>query len=280
MAEAEQKQDETKQDEVSVEDVRNAVNNAANEADSGKKDDGSNEYTESELEALDLGWYPEGKDKDGNQLTAEEYLVRRPLFQRIHNLNDQINEMKNQIDGLQSHNKISAERARLERENLIKELKEAKEKAYEELDVDEARNIDKKIEELQEDIKPDTTKFTEEDWNKEYTDFQKGNDWYEKDVGLTAAATNVGQVYKENNPNCSPKELFNHVEEKIKEMFPASFEGEKKTTKVGTTQRRGHSTPSKKHSMRDIPEEHQMVARNVIASGVSEEEYLKQYFGE
>lgn len=262
-------------EEVDLDQLDQNIKEALNE----KEPDNEPEYTETELEAIDAGWRPDGKDKDGNTLSADEYLARKPLFNKINKLNHRLEEMTKQVKGLQDHNRLSTERAIAEKERLMEELKAAKEKAYEDLDVDEARKLDKQIEELSaETVKPEP-QYTEKDFTDAYDDFVKENPWYEADVGLKAAATNFGQVFMQEHPDSSPEALYEHVIKKTKEAFPEHFEEKKRPTAVGTTNTRTKPTGHKrKHSLSEIPEEHRQMAKVIIASGVSEEEYLKQYF--
>lgn len=237
------------------------------------------EYTETELEAIDAGWRPDGKDKDGHTLTADEYLARKPLFNKINKLNNKLDEMTKQVKGLQEHNRISTERAIKEKEQLMEELKAAKEKAYEDLDVDEARKIDKQIEALSEETAKPQLQYTEKDFTDAYDGFVKENPWYESNPGLKAAATNIGQVFIQENPDISPEKLYEHVITETRRLFPEHFEEKKRPTAVGTTNTRTKPTGHKrKHTLSEIPEQHRQMAKVIIASGVSEEEYLKQYF--
>jgi len=102
------------------------------------------EYTETELEAMDLGWKPEGKDKDGNTLSADEFLARRPLFNKIKNMHEKMDEMDSLIRELREDNKKIAQASIKEKQELLQELKEAREKALDDLDADEVRNLDKR----------------------------------------------------------------------------------------------------------------------------------------
>ena len=285
MAEASAKESEDVE-EVSLEDIhaelhKEEVDEEVTDEEEGEAGDSEPEYTEEEIEAMAEGWQPDGKDKDGNSLSAQEYLARRPLFRRIKNLNEKIESLTNTVESLQEHNKISSERAIAERKRLIEELKAAKKEAYNDMDIDEAKRIDEKLEALTEEEPPavEQPKYTKAQWDEKYQEFVDKNSWYKDNAGLAAAANDFGREFIQHNPQASPDALYKHVEEKIKENFPDSFSTRRRSTAVSTNNTRTKpKAKTTKHTFNDIPEEHRQMARVIINSGVPEEEYLKQYF--
>ena len=236
------------------------------------------EYTADEEEALSEGWKPDGKDKDGNSLTAKEYMSRRPLFQRIKNLNEKIEGLDNTVKSLQTHNKVTSEKSIAEHARLVKELKAAKAEAFKDMDIEEAERIDKQIEDLPEVEAAPVQKHTKEQWDERHEVFVKENAWFKDNAGLSAAANDFGREYIQQHPDCSPDALYKNVVERVKESFPDSFQTRRRSTNVGAATTRTKPKGKAKHSFNDIPQEHQAMARVVINSGVKEEEYLKQYF--
>lgn len=236
------------------------------------------EYTPDEEEALSDGWKPDGKDKDGNSLTAKEYMSRRPLFQRIKNLNEKIEGLDNTVKSLQTHNKVTSEKSLAEHQRLVKELKAAKAEAFKDMDIEEAERIDKQIEDLPEVEAAPVQTHTKEQWDIRHEQFVKENTWFKDNAGLSAAANDFGRVYIKDHPACTPDELYKSVTAQVKESFPDSFQTRKRSTNVSSSTSRTKPKGTAKHTFNDIPQEHQAMARVVINSGVKEDEYLKQYF--
>ena len=268
MAEPQKKEAE---EEVNLDEIHEELHEEVHEEE-------GDEYTPDEEEALTEGWKPDGKDKDGNSLTAKEYMSRRPLFQRIKNLNEKIEGLTNTVESLQPHNTVTSEKNIVEHKRLIKELKAAKAEAFKDMDIEEAERIDKQIEDLPEVEAPPAQKYTKEQWDERHETFVKENAWFKDNAGLSAAANDFGREYIQKNPDSSPDDLYKNVVTRIKESFPDSFQARRRTTNVNTTPTRTKPKGKAKHTFNDIPQEHQAMARVVINSGVKEDEYLKQYF--
>lgn len=281
MAEAAKKEEETT-DDIDMEKIHDDLH-ADDEVSDDTDDDSENnddEASPEEEEALAEGWKPDGKDKDGNSLTAHEYLSRRPLFQRIKNLNEKIEGLTTTVESLQTHNKVTSAKAIAERDKLVTELTAAKKAAFKDMDIEEAERIDKELESIPDIAAPtEAPRYTKDQWDDQHKTFVDDNGWYKDNAGLSAAANDFGREFMQENPNCSPKQLYKDVVARVKESFPDSFQKRRRSTSVSTNSTRTKPNSSKeKHTFNDIPQEHQAMARVVINSGVKEEEYLKQYF--
>ncbi len=243
------------------------------------------QYTEKELEALDAGWNPEGKDKDGNTLNADEYMARKPLFNKIHNMRGEMDEMKALLKELKGDQKKMAKSFIKENKGLIDQLKDEKEKALDNLDTEEVRRLDSEIEKVVE-----TTKTTVEDntevrqydnteWKGAYINFLKANSWYDQQPGLKSAADIIGQEYSATHQGASPTEIYAHIEAEIKREFADRFEDKPNNSKVSTSTRRAASNTKKKGvQLSDLdPEEQRVVTVMANAVGKSVDDYMKTY---
>lgn len=248
------------------------------------------EYTETELEAMDLGWKPEGKDKDGNTLSADEFLSRRPLFNKIKNQREELDEIKKLVAELREDNKKIAQASIKEKQELLQELKEAREKALDDLDADEVRNLDKRIENVQEEIvtkpeeKDDKTEYVSPYWNG----FLEKNEWASNpDSALYHAGMGMARQFLTMHPEYAEPgkdgPMYDYVHKKIREEFPEKFQDskpQKSGNKVASSTKRSTGSYSRKKqvTLADLPEDEREVVRVMMrATGKTEEEYLKNY---
>lgn len=242
------------------------------------------EFSETQLEAMDLGWNPEGKDRDGNSLSAEEFLARKPLFNKIRNQGDELAQMKQMLEELRNDNRKIAEASIKEKDRLLEQLKEAREAALEDLDVDTVKQLDKKIEDTQELIKESKVeKGTETKVSPYYNDFLKENEWAkDESSSLYMAALGLGQRYMMTHEivDGNDKPMFDYIHKKIREDFPERFKEKPKVQRVASSKNRATGNYSKKKqvTLSDLPEEERRIVKVMMdATGKTEEEYLKNY---
>lgn len=244
------------------------------------------EPTEVELKAKEAGWHKGGKDRDGNELSADEFLARKPLFNKIHGLQDKydkdITELKDMVRGLQDDNKKITVASMKKQETLMGQLKVAKGQALDDLDIEKVKELDGQIEQVRETIsltKPDKPVASKEEWESAYSSFLHGNEWYDDKPGLAKRADMIARNIMESDNNTLPTDLYESVAKKIREEFPERFAEKQPTTKVGTTNNRGSRNASKKQvRLSDLdPEEARIVKNMMEMTGKTEEEYLKNY---
>ena len=240
------------------------------------------DYTPEEQEALDSGWNPEGKDKDGKTLDAKEYMARKPLFNKIHNLRTEQETMNSQMGELRSDMKKMTQVFMQEKQALLDQLKEQRTEALDNLETDTVKKLDKQIESVSA-ATQDVASYDQKEWSKSFISFVKENNWYDKNPGLKSVADIIGKEYVEANQGASPQEVYNYVADRIKKEFSDRFDeksdGQKKNSKVSTSSRR--STESRKKqgvSLSDLDSESQKVVQVMAtATGKTVEEYLKTY---
>lgn len=265
-------------DEVDA-DVRASVNDDVDD----NADDDAPEYTEAEQKAMDKGWNPEGVEGKRN-ISADEFLDRESFFDRIHKLEQNMKRKEKTIDALQEFNKQTEDKAY---KKAIKDLKTAKKEAAKEEDLERVIEIDEQIESLT-DAKEEATAaappaqaYPQEEWADAYSAFTSNNVWYGRIPDLTNRADALGTGYIQQNPTASPDDVYKHVLSTVKKEFPQEFENKqrKRPAAVGTADK---SAPAKKgkakFSLKDVDESDREMAKVIIASGVPEAEYLRQYF--
>jgi len=256
------------------------------------------QFTEKELEAKEHGWNPEGKDRDGNTLSAEEYLARKPLFNKIHNLQDKLdnqntefNQLKGQVDKLAEQNKQIAQAKIKEREELLDQLKTAKESALTNLDVDQVRAIDDKMETVREELAQTTNSTdtaetpsstaTSQEVSPDWEDFVKDNEWAKDTTSAMYAQSEImAQQYFKEHGKVSDKEVYEHIATQMRDLYPHKFQKEQpRTTRVGNNNQRQPIKPAvTKKTLNDIPEDQRAIAQEVMeATGQTIDDYLATY---
>ena len=242
------------------------------------------ERTQEELDAIEIGWNPEGKDKDGNTLTAAEFLARKPLFNKIKNMHGKMDEMERLINELRQDNKKIAQASIKEKQELLEELRVAREKALDNLDVDEVRNLDKRIENAKEEIKEEPIEPEKPKVSPYYEDFLKENEWAKDETSsMYLAAEGLARKYLMTHEivNGNDKPMFDYIHEQMRKDFPEKFkEQTKRTSKVAssTTRQATNYSSKKTVTLADLPEDEREVVKTMMrATGKTEEEYLKNY---
>lgn len=236
--------------------------------------------------AMDSGYDPDFEGNDNKRaIGPEEFLDRQQLYDDLRKRGRENKKLQKAVDELRESHKVVAQQAY---KRAKRELEREKKEAYEEGDTDRALEIDKEMN----DLDKDQEKVSSSDDNTQavteaFENFRSENPWYEKDAELRGYADMVGQGMIQMNPEKArndPDALFEEVAAEVRRRFPDKF-GDSK----GNGKKRGNSVEGdtgskggkgKKRSLKDLPEEHREVAKRVVETGVmTEEEYVKDYFG-
>lgn len=234
------------------------------EEDSGS---GEVEFSETEQDAIEHGWNPEGVDGKRN-LSAEEFMDRKPLYDKIHANEKKMKRLQESMDAFKVHHEKVAE---LERAKAVDELKNQKKIALENEDYDTVIDIDDKIAEHKAVPPAPQANAVFDDWIEE-------NVWYNQDSEMKEYADTIGNGYAAKNPNKPLIEVYEFVASETKKRFPDKFGNPRREapSPVEASPRRRAS--SKKLSARDLPEEDYRMMKTIIrGGGISEEQYLKEY---
>jgi len=236
------------------------------------------EPTEKELEAKEFGWNPDGQDRDGNKLSADEFLARKPLFNKIRNQSEELSEIKTLLHELKSDNRKITEEGIKEKESLLSQLKEAKESHLDNLDVDKVREIDKQIDSVREEI-ASKSQPEEQAESPYFKDFVKDNDWASNDNSpLSIASEGIARRYIQTNPNASDKEMYQHIHDQVRKDFPEKFQEKPRSSKVASAKSRATTEYGKKQALTlsDLsPEDQKVVSVMAERTGKTTDEYLK-----
>lgn len=228
------------------------------------------DYTDIEIEAMEHGWNPNGVEGKKN-LSAEEYMDRKPLYDDLKAQNKKMKRMQESIDALKQFNDTISMR---ERAKLINQLKAAKKAALEQENYDAVVHIDERLAEAKdvpmEVPNPET-----------FTEWVQDNQWYNQDSEMRQFADAIGTGFAENNPNLSLDDIYEHVTREVKARFPDKFGGNSRASNASAVEgaSKGRRATSRRYSARDLPESDRQIMKTLVRDGVlTEQEYLKQYF--
>ena len=233
------------------------------------------EYTEVEQKAMEMGWNPEGVEGKEN-LTAEEFVGRQPLYddnralkKQLKKVQDSVAAMKKMQDGIRQR----------EREKTLAEQKQAKRVALENEDYDAVIEIDEAIAKTNSETDEDEAGVS----NEAFEEWTEQNEWYHQDTVMKDYADTIGAGYFNRHPNAVNTEIFAYVEKEVKARFPEKFENPKRkqANPVEGASRGRTRAKSQKHKASDLPSEDRQIMRTLIRGNVmTEDEYLKDYFGD
>lgn len=221
------------------------------------------------------GWRPID-DFDGDKsefVSAEEFVKREPLFNKIKSQSKELKEMRRTVDAMATHFKKQTE---LEVKKAINELKAKRREAIELGDSDQVDEIDSQIEE--------TKKQNQETQESpsiptEVSDWIAENSWFEKDTELKEFAIAFNQAYINNHPNDLKKSLV-ETTKAVKVAFPDKFV--KKESKPPVSAVEGGVTPESgkkgnKYTLGRLSDEQKLVYEQMVKRHkvVSHDEFFK-----
>ena len=232
--------------------------------------DGVEDYSDTEIQAMEHGWNPEGIEGKKN-LTADEFLDRQPLYDDIRSLKKQTRKLQDGIEAMKSMQ--DGIRAR-ERDKTIRELQASKKVALENENYDAVLEIDEYIAQTRSEPLGPKTNVVFEQWVDK-------NEWYHDSPDMRQYADMIGAAIYQKNPNRPINEVYAEVGKEVKARFPDKFGNanrDRPNPVEGAGKGRAGRTSSK-HSARDLPEDDRKIMETIVRSGaMTKDEYLKEYF--
>ncbi len=232
----------------------------------------ADEYTEIEQEALEQGWNPEGAEGKLN-LSAEEVMGRKPLYDEIHNLKRKTKRLDEAFTAMQSH---QSHIRKQERDKVMVELNTQKAEAVNIGDGDAVVKIDNELaahrEEEIADNKPEA--------NIAFKDWIETNNWYNDSPEMKDYADMIGNGYSNTHPDISMEDVYAHVAKETKIRFPDKFENPKRSKSNPVEgAAKGRAGKSGKHSVKDLPDTAREIMNTLVRSkALTQEQYLAEYF--
>ena len=229
-----------------------------------------------EQRALDMGWRPkeEWSGDEADFISAETFVARKPLFDKIEYQNKELKEVRKALAALQEHHIRVKEQAF---KDAYVSLKEEKKAALAEGDADRLIEVDEKIAELRsQEIEQKAVNNTppSQQLNPTFVSWVEKNSWYVDATKpkLREFADAIGIKIAKENPNKPPEELLKEVERHVKTHYKEYFTNERKD-RPSTVE--GSSTRSSSKSDKDdfvLSEDDERVMKKFVKLGVMTKE--------
>lgn len=240
--------------------------------------DGTDNYTDIETQAAEMGWSPEGVEGKRN-LSAEEFVDRQVLYDDIRSLKKSNKKLQ---EGLEASLKSVEGVRKREREKTIAELNAQKREALEENDFDSVMKID-------EDLATVRAEPVEPQNNSAFDGWVEDNPWYHSNTEMRQFADMMGAGYHEQHKEASLSQVYEHVELETRKRFPDHFDNgnanrRRQSAVEGAGQGRqgseGGGKPTR-YTERDLPEQDRVIMDTILRAHpkMTKQDYLKQYFG-
>jgi predicted RNA-binding Zn ribbon-like protein len=177
-----------------------------------------------ELEAMDHGWRPEeefkadAKNEGKKWRSAEEFMDRKSLFDRIEAGNQKTKQLEKTLQQLATHN-ANIEKVALEK--AIAVLKAERKQALADNDLVRAEELRDEMDEIRDKKEAVQPIPVATEPAPEFIEFKEKNSWYQRDDRLTRYADAVGKELFEKG--YSPAKVLREVEKEVREAFPEKF---------------------------------------------------------
>ena len=233
-----------------------------------------------EQKALDMGWRPkeEWEGDEAEFISAETFVARKPLFDRIEHQNKRIKELDRALSALQEHHLKVKEVAY---KDALETLKQEKRDALVEGDADKVIELDDKIAELrsQKDIEVRQVAAPSQVVNEDFALWVKDNSWYmdNSKKELREFADTAGLLVAQKNPGYSASQILKEVEKQVKKVFKEHFTNDRKNQPSAVDGPSSRSSQKSSKNVEDsLTEDERRVMQRFIRTGVmTKEEYLR-----
>lgn len=275
-------EDNSESDLEVPEEIQNEVDEVQDETDvTDEVEDESDEpqYSDIELEAIKAGWNPEGV-QGKRSLTAEEYLDRAPLYDRMHSQDKKIKKLMEANEALVKQFDGITERVR---ENTLKELKAKRLEAIREGDEETVQQYDDQIDEIRKEqieSKPVETQeqvgYSDEE-QAELNDYEVNSEWG-KDPDMQKIAYTFASEFMQEQSEVTgklpdPKDVISYLEQKMEKLLPKKS-APKPRQAVEKSSRKPVQT-KKGFGMKDLKSDaDRRAAQVIIETGVPADQYF------
>jgi hypothetical protein len=231
--------------------------------------------SDSEQRAMEHGWRPkeEFQGDVSKWVSADEFLRRGELFDKIDVMGRDLRETKKALKMLQAHHEQLRE---TEIKAAMQSLKAEKKQAYEEGDHDKLVEIDdqllnfreiqrqEKVAQQQQASQPDPR----------FVQWVGQNPWYTSDQELRSFGDDIGVSYARQNPEKDPDEVLRYVESRVRKAFPEKFTNPNRAKPSAVA---NGSTPasSKKDDDFQLNDEERRAMNTFVRQGIlTKEQYI------
>lgn len=237
-----------------------------------EENEGGEERSELELEAMAMGWSPDGAKEGRKSISAEEFIDRKPLYDKAHKTDRAMKRLEEQNKAITAH-------LEMVRKNMVESkvevLKSRKRTVLEEQDdgwTDEVMQIDEDIVKAgqeEEIVVPETVD------NSAYDQWLDNNQWYENNTEMKAYADKYGAGIFAQNPDAQLVDIYEEVAKEVQVRFADQFSSNRKrTSPVEGSRHRGKATVAK-YTVKDLDDDAKSIMNNLVKAGVmTKAEYI------
>ena len=169
------------------------------------------------------GWVPQD-DWNGEAekwVPADEFLRRKPLFEKIHTQNRQIKKIQENLNAMASHHKKVFEASY---QKALEELEAQRDRAIDEGDSRTVRDIDREVKRVEQEYTEESAKVAPAAGpSAHFEEWVNANDWYTSNRGMKTRADEVGIGFAQANPDLPEEEVFAYVDERMRIEYPDKF---------------------------------------------------------
>lgn len=174
------------------------------------------------VKAMEMGWRPkeEYEGDEASWVSAETFVARQPLFDKIKEQSRTVKNMKQTVDQLMAHNAKVSDAAY---KQAVKDLRAKRAEAIREGEIETVTQIEEDLDSMAEDRNAQRQAATpaQPEVSQEFLEWKAQNRWYGDDRVLTHWADSYGQDLL--SQGMTPVEVFQEVEKEARKNFPNKF---------------------------------------------------------
>ena len=236
------------------------------------------EYTPIQLRAMEMGWRPpeEFNGAEDDFIDAQEFVNRKPLFDKIETQSKQIKNVTKALEALKTHYTKVQE---TEFNRALATLKAQRKTALHEGDGDSFERLDDEIRDVEKQL--DVVKASQDlplvpqepTEHPEFVNWKAKNPWYgdtrymreyADEVGVRLAATGV-----------PPSEVLKQVEVAVRKEFPHKFRNQNKESAPDVSTSRTGTRGSSKGESIELNDQERRIMNTLVSQGVlTKEKYI------
>jgi len=245
-----------------------------------KSEPTTKELSAVEQRALEMGWRSK-EEFDGEEedfIDAQEFVRRKPLFEKIDSVGKELRETRKALKALQEHH---AKVKEAEFKHALEQLRAEKKVALEEGDADKLIEIDEqiadaKVRQVQEERQARQEASAP---HPNFITWVGKNPWYKEDAELKAAADQIGSAYAVSNPEVEPDQVLKYVEGRVRKLYPDKFRNPNKDRPSAVEGRTSTTNAKPKDddvSNYPLSDDERRVMMSFVRQGVmTKDEYIK-----
>lgn len=227
-----------------------------------------------EIEAMEHGWKPEAdfkadpKNEGKKWRSAEEFMDRKSLFDRIESGNHELKQVKKTLQQLSQHH---ANVEKVAYEKALATLKEQRKEALAENDLVKAEELRDEMDEVKEKMqKIQPPVEVPQGPAPEFVEFKQRNSWYQRDDPMTRYADSVGrELFEKGTP---PEKILQEIEKRTREAFPEKFRNPNRESAPEMVPSGRRVTNQSGFRLTD---EEERIVKNFVATGImTREQYI------